>query len=81
MPRTRPQKDTPIRLARRRLQLTQLEVAKRAGIRQSTYARIEQGSAPSREVARSLAKVLAAAGLTPQHVMFPDQYPRFEPAA
>lgn len=73
---------TPLRKARKVSLLTQTDVANRAGIDQSHYARIELGRwGCSPEVAAKLARIFRRSGLTELHVLFPKRYRSFQPEA
>ena len=73
---------TPLRKAREVSRLTQHEVATRAGIDQSHYARIELGRwACSAKVAVRIARIFKRRGISEVHILFPRRYRSFQPEA
>jgi transcriptional regulator with XRE-family HTH domain len=73
---------TPLRKAREVSRLTQDEVAARAQIDQSHYARIELGRwGCSAEVAARLARIFKRRGISEVHILYPRRYRSFQPEA
>lgn len=61
--------------------MTLSELAERLGVAKSSMSRIENGhQQPSADQARALVRILGEP-LTELHVLYPDDYPQFDPLA
>lgn len=78
--------DTPLAKAMRHLKITQVELARRLGVQQSSVSRIVRYGRISAGVSADMAERIATAIARPdvideRHILYPHRYPDWAPPA